>query len=517
MALFCDSEFPPEVALRGVEGVQARRWEWVAASKLNRGDHASRNKRMPLFWRIDANDLAQGSVANCWWMAAVASLASYPLEVEALFAGSSHASGMYRVKLHDANGQAQHVVVDEYVPTYPAGASIAGWEHLQHVPLFAKPNGEMWPLLLEKAMAKLMGSYGAMAGAFEGAAFRALTGSMEQEIWLRNLRRSPSTWKQYMLAEDSMTSITVAPKLTLLEPAQFWRRMRSCCDELNYLTCVSILNFGQGHEIAERVRKDGLVEGHAYSLLGFVDADTVRLVKLRNPWGRGTWNGDWSDNSPLWQANPGIAEIAGFRANHDGTFFMAFEDWSRIFNGVAVSNKVMRMGPPRSAAPPEIPTESIRSSSFRSSLNSSPVCEHGHPLRPFVVHNNSWVCDRCQQRVARGSILAGCRRCNWDICEDCLAAEAAARSQQRPSRQAVSMSTVLEEEQLRVALEISKQEAQAAGGAIGQRLQRHSGQNPVFSYASSLTEEDLLAIALLESQEMAQACGILRQASKPMQ
>lgn len=27
-----------------------------------------------------------------------------------------------------------------------------------------------------------------------------------------------------------------------------------------------------------------------------------RLVKLRNPWGKGEWRGDWSDDSYKWTA-----------------------------------------------------------------------------------------------------------------------------------------------------------------------------------------------------------------------
>jgi Calpain family cysteine protease len=41
-----------------------------------------------------------------------------------------------------------------------------------------------------------------------------------------------------------------------------------------------------------------------YSLISaheIVDNGTnVKLLKLRNPWGCGEWNGDWSDNSNKW-------------------------------------------------------------------------------------------------------------------------------------------------------------------------------------------------------------------------
>jgi calpain-15 len=48
----------------------------------------------------------------------------------------------------------------------------------------------------------------------------------------------------------------------------------------------------------------GLVDAHAYSLIEVKtinsEKGSVDLVKVRNPWGKREWNGDWSDSSPLW-------------------------------------------------------------------------------------------------------------------------------------------------------------------------------------------------------------------------
>ena len=52
-----------------------------------------------------------------------------------------------------------------------------------------------------------------------------------------------------------------------------------------------------------------------------------RLVKLRNPWGRFSWNGDWSDSSGKW--NSVTADVRNALMIHDGTqgvFWMSFED-----------------------------------------------------------------------------------------------------------------------------------------------------------------------------------------------
>ena len=55
---------------------------------------------------------------------------------------------------------------------------------------------------------------------------------------------------------------------------------------------------------SSRVKALGLVDNHAYTLIGAFDVNTdygpERLLKVRNPWGRGEWEGDWSDNSDKW-------------------------------------------------------------------------------------------------------------------------------------------------------------------------------------------------------------------------
>jgi hypothetical protein len=44
----------------------------------------------------------------------------------------------------------------------------------------------------------------------------------------------------------------------------------------------------------------GLVSGHAYSLLKVINIKGETLVKLRNPWGKLIWKGEWSFTSNKW-------------------------------------------------------------------------------------------------------------------------------------------------------------------------------------------------------------------------
>jgi calpain-15 len=44
----------------------------------------------------------------------------------------------------------------------------------------------------------------------------------------------------------------------------------------------------------------GLVGYYAYSLIAAYEGHGVQLVKVRKPWGKNEWRGDWCDNSHLW-------------------------------------------------------------------------------------------------------------------------------------------------------------------------------------------------------------------------
>ena len=64
------------------------------------------------------------------------------------------------------------------------------------------------------------------------------------------------------------------------------------------------------------------------------DRAPLRLVRVRNPWGRREWSGEWGRASEVWTAKLG-AELGNTRAD-DGTFWMSWRDFLARFRGVDV-------------------------------------------------------------------------------------------------------------------------------------------------------------------------------------
>ena len=83
---------------------------------------------------------------------------------------------------------------------------------------------------------------------------------------------------------------------------------------------------------------NGIAAGHAYSVVEIHGVQTARglerLLKIRNPWGRIEWKGDWSDNSALW--TPALRQQVGSKVEDDGYFFMRFEDYVRSFSSTDI-------------------------------------------------------------------------------------------------------------------------------------------------------------------------------------
>jgi calpain-15 len=66
------------------------------------------------------------------------------------------------------------------------------------------------------------------------------------------------------------------------------------------------------------------------------DRTTVRLVRIRNPWGAKEWKGDWSAESERWTTAL-RKKLKGSWNKGDGTFFMSFEDVLQRFHHLDVA------------------------------------------------------------------------------------------------------------------------------------------------------------------------------------
>ena len=97
----------------------------------------------------------------------------------------------------------------------------------------------------------------------------------------------------------------------------------------------------------EDMGPQGLVSGHAYTVL---DAkrfgktkdsagNPLMLVQLRNPWGRGEWEGAWSDASDEWQKHSSVKSILRPVQADDGAFWMCWTDFERIFEQIDICSR----------------------------------------------------------------------------------------------------------------------------------------------------------------------------------
>lgn len=154
------------------------------------------------------------------------------------------------------NGQHVQIIVDNYFPC-------RGKE-----PCFSRANGkELWVLILEKAWAKIHGSYSRIIG---GTAYHVL----------RDLLGAPSYYHR-------------------VSDGNAWELINTAVNEKAILCCSTIA------ENTAELKKKGIQTNHSYGLLNTAEVidnqgNKVRLLKLRNPWGTFEWQGDWGDLSDKW-------------------------------------------------------------------------------------------------------------------------------------------------------------------------------------------------------------------------
>lgn len=260
------------------------------------GQSAIRRDRKGLGLLMEARNIIQGSVGDCYFMSAIAGVVEhYPELIYRLFVLDRNPASIYGIRLF-IDGMWETVITDACFPINQYG-------HF----LFAKPhNLEIWVMLLEKAWAKIYGSYENIHAGFN---------------------------------DEGLTALTGAPCEQLLSDADGTLEKLKIYLKKGYIVSTSASDMiGQ---MSEREQEQmGIFSGHAYSVLKIESDLTFRdkkitLVRIRNPWGSKEWKGDWSFNSPLWTSD--LRDRLNYNRNpNDGSFFMSMSDFLVYFYRITV-------------------------------------------------------------------------------------------------------------------------------------------------------------------------------------
>ncbi|KDO35099.1 hypothetical protein SPRG_22065 [Saprolegnia parasitica CBS 223.65] len=302
----------------------------------------------------ESDESEYGNLGDCWFLGAISVLATRLDLLTQVFWRDDQYKGHGLFVCRFMKDFAWHyVIIDDRLPVFGYTNNRAG------KPFFARcsdPN-ELWVPLMEKAYAKLHGSYEALIGGYIDVALSDLTGLCSEQIILKP--GYPG------FAEDPYKPIRADQK----RGDEFWQKLVQYKRNGTLMGCsIQPDPKNDKNVVAEGSAGQGLYYKHAYGLVDvgeitLKDKSGLRLVKVRNPWGMGEWTGPWSDQSDerevyddeIQRVFKVIARSVGENAysklhreqhtqlselvqedvaeinQNDGTFFMTYADWSERY------------------------------------------------------------------------------------------------------------------------------------------------------------------------------------------
>ena len=295
--LYTDSLFPPNENSLDPSGslINKSKVEFLRASEIFKG-----TRYVLISDKMDMNDIVPGELEDSYFLVSVQNLCKIPSNINRIFKTKiMNPDGYYELILN-IDGKPQIVIVDDFLPVDKSTKKL----------IYAQSKkNEIWISLLEKAWAKVNGSYANIIGGYPSEALEFLTGFSSLSYDTEN--KDSADLNEYKV--EIVNNLQLADKKTSI------------------ISCSTTSKTD--------VSGVGLIKGYTYNMLDFYqieksDGNKVYLFKLRNPWSKGEWNGDWSDKSSLWDDK--TKNQVNFSNNEDGIFFMNDTDFFKYFTHVEI-------------------------------------------------------------------------------------------------------------------------------------------------------------------------------------
>lgn len=258
----------------------------------------------------EMTDPIQGGVANCYFIAALSSVAWAHTYRIAQRSRSTNVTGGFvdMVPFYKA-GKEEKVEVTELIPMTSFGT----------VYKYARSTdpGEIWPSVYEKAYAKWITNDPGDKPDILATAYGDPVGAAAQLTGLSSY--------YYWTAQQSADAI--------------WSKVRSKSISHKTFNPIVAWTYSSGNASPDNVNyaNANLVANHAYSILGWQYANNQKYVVLRNPWGTKeatltVEGGSWIAWDAPYYGGPGFWRTIGM-ATSDGIFALRVDTFKKYFAG----------------------------------------------------------------------------------------------------------------------------------------------------------------------------------------
>ncbi|CAF1007734.1 unnamed protein product [Rotaria sp. Silwood1] len=291
---FVDDQFVPSPKSIGSDSFRDVS-QWLRISDVTPLSADDRKLPWTIFSSPQPSDIQQGALGNCWLIAALALVSEQPRLLEhILLTKTVNHEGVYLVRICH-NGLWETIIVDDCFPC----------TRHKHLVFTQAKHRQLYVPLIEKACAKVFGSYASLKSGHLSEGLQLLTGAPCDHIDLK-------------------------PSNDPLDDDIVWAKLLSAC-ESKLLIGVSSSGTGVSSEEYARIH---IHENHAFSILAahaFAN-DSTRFVLVRDPHSRSNYTEELVTESVLAQLR-----LVNAARRSTGAFWISWPRFLRYFSLITIS------------------------------------------------------------------------------------------------------------------------------------------------------------------------------------